>query len=217
MFDVLNLKKNHGKEEQRARDLFYALWIPDLFMQRVQDDGVWSLMCPHLCPGLSESYGEEFVERYQQYESEGRFVRQVRARDLWCAILESQIETGTPYMLYKDACNAKSNQKNLGTIQCSNLCTEIVQYTDQHEVAVCNLASLCLSKFVVSDRGAVGSINPNSGRAYFDHGALHRVTKIVTRNLNKIIDINSYPVPGAQDSNMKHRYVCSTVYRCRNG
>ena len=205
VFDVLNLKKNHGKEEQRARDLFYALWIPDLFMKRVEEDGVWSLMCPNLSPGLADCYGSEFEEKYQKYEAEGRFVRQVRARDLWGAILESQIETGTPYMLYKDACNSKSNQQNLGTIQCSNLCTEIVQYTDEEEVAVCNLASICLPKFVVSDRGPVGSIAPESGRAYLDHAALHSATKIVTRNLNKIIDVNSYPVEGSRTSNMRHR------------
>jgi ribonucleoside-diphosphate reductase alpha subunit len=142
ILDVLNLKKNHGKEEQRARDLFYGLWIPDLFMKRVEKDGVWSLMCPHQCPGLSECHGNEFDELYEKYESEGRFVRQMRARDVWSAILESQIETGTPYMLFKDAANDKSNQKNLGTIQCSNLCTEIIQYTDEEEVAVCNLASM---------------------------------------------------------------------------
>jgi ribonucleoside-diphosphate reductase subunit M1 len=205
VFDVLNLKKNHGKEEQRARDLFFGLWIPDLFMKRVHEDGVWSLMCPHLCRGLSECYGVAFEKLYQQYENEGRFVRQVKARELWVAILESQIETGTPYMLYKDACNAKSNQQNIGTIQCSNLCTEIVQYTNREEVAVCNLACLCLSKFVVSDRGPVGSVNPEKGRAYFDHKALHHAVKIVTRNLNKIIDINSYPVPESQTSNFRHR------------
>jgi ribonucleoside-diphosphate reductase alpha subunit len=205
VFDVLNLKKNHGKEEQRARDLFYGLWIPDLFMKRVEEDGVWSLMCPHQCAGLSECYGPAFEALYQCYELEGRYVRQVRARDLWGAILESQIETGTPYMLYKDACNAKSNQQNLGTIQCSNLCTEIIQYTDKAEVAVCNLASICLPKFVVSDRGQFGSVNHESGRAYFDHDALHRATKIVTRNLNKVIDINSYPVPESRNSNFRHR------------
>lgn len=205
IFDVLNLKKNHGKEEQRARDLFYGLWIPDLFMKRVEEGGTWSLMCPHQCSGLSECYGPEFEALYQKYEEEGRFSRQVRARDLWGAILESQIETGTPYMLYKDACNSKSNQKNLGTIQCSNLCTEIIQYTDEEEVAVCNLASICLPKFVVSDRGKFGSVNPESGKAYYDHEALHRATKIVTRNLNKVIDVNDYPVEGAKLSNQKHR------------
>lgn len=142
ILDVLNLKKNHGKEEQRARDLFYGLWIPDLFMERVENDEMWSLMCPHECPGLSECYGKEFEKKYRQYEKEGRYIRQMRAREVWSAILESQIETGTPYMLYKDAANEKSNQKNLGTIQCSNLCTEIIQYTNQEEVAVCNLASM---------------------------------------------------------------------------
>ncbi|GAX12271.1 ribonucleoside-diphosphate reductase alpha chain [Fistulifera solaris] len=205
IFDVLNLKKNHGKEEHRARDLFYALWIPDLFMKRVEEDGMWSLMCPRQCPGLPEQYGSAFEELYEGYEREGRFVKQIRARELWSAILESQIETGTPYMLYKDSCNTKSNQKNLGTIQCSNLCTEIVQYTSPEEVAVCNLASICLSKFVVTDRGPIGSSNPDSGSAFFDHAALHRATKVVTRNLNKIIDVNSYPVEGARTSNMNHR------------
>ena len=205
IFDVLNLKKNHGKEEQRARDLFYGLWIPDLFMRRVEENGVWSLMCPHQCPGLPECHGKEFEELYTKYEKEGRYIRQVRARELWGAILESQIETGTPYMLYKDACNAKSNQQNLGTIQCSNLCTEIVQYTDSEEVAVCNLASICLPRFVVSDRGPNGSVEPSAGRAYFDHEALHGVVKTVTRNLNKIIDVNAYPVPGSQLSNFRHR------------
>lgn len=142
VLDVLNLKKNHGKEEQRARDLFYGLWVPDLFMKRVENDEMWSLMCPHQCPGLQECHGEEFDQLYCKYEDEGRYVRQMRARELWSAILESQIETGTPYMLYKDAANVKSNQRNLGTIQCSNLCTEIIQYTDKEEVAVCNLASM---------------------------------------------------------------------------
>jgi ribonucleotide reductase alpha subunit len=142
IFDVLNLKKNHGKEEQRARDLFYGLWIPDLFMKRVEEDGTWSLMCPDQCRGLQYCHGEEFEKLYTQYEKEGKAVRTVRARELWGAILDAQIETGTPYMLYKDACNAKSNQQNLGTIQCSNLCTEIVQYTDSEQIAVCNLASM---------------------------------------------------------------------------
>jgi len=142
IFDVLNLKKNHGKEEQRARDLFYGLWVPDLFMKRVQEDSIWSLMCPHACQGLEQCYGDDFERLYHQYESEGRFVRQVRARELWTAIVLAQIESGTPYMLYKDAANVKSNQRNLGTIQCSNLCTEIIQYTSSTEVAVCNLASM---------------------------------------------------------------------------
>jgi hypothetical protein len=142
IFDVLNLKKNHGKEEQRARDLFYGLWVPDLFMERVEKDGMWSLMCPHQCPGLQRCHGDEFRALYKQYEAEGKFVKQIRARDLWGAILDAQIETGTPYLLYKDAANEKSNQKNLGTIQSSNLCTEIIQYTDNEEIAVCNLASM---------------------------------------------------------------------------
>ncbi|CAJ1962861.1 unnamed protein product [Cylindrotheca closterium] len=205
VLDLLNLKKNHGKEEQRARDLFYGLWIPDLFMKRVENDEMWSLMCPDLTPGLAACHGKEFEELYCKYEKEGKFVRQLRARDVWAAILESQIETGTPYMLYKDAANTKSNQQNLGTIQCSNLCTEIIQYTDSEEVAVCNLASICLPKFVVSDRGQFGSVSLDSGRAYYDHEALHRITKMVTRNLNRIIDINSYPIDGARTSNMKHR------------
>jgi ribonucleoside-diphosphate reductase alpha subunit len=205
IFDVLNLKKNHGKEEHRARDLFFGLWIPDLFMQRVEEDGVWSLMCPDQCKGLADCSGDEFEKLYTLYETSNKFVRQVRARELWSAIIESQIETGTPYMLYKDACNKKSNQKNLGTIQCSNLCTEIIQYTDKNEVAVCNLASICLPKYVVSDRGALGSVNQESDRAYFDHGALHRAVKIITRNLNKIIDLNSYPVDEARFSNFRHR------------
>lgn len=203
VFDVLNLRKNHGKEEQRARNLFYGLWVPDLFMKRVEEDGVWSLMCPHQCPGLAECHGEKFDQLYEGYESEGRYIRQVRARSLWAAILDAQIETGTPYLLYKDAANRKSNQLNLGTIQCSNLCTEIIQYTDEEEVAVCNLASICLSKFVVSERGSYGSTEP--GTAYFDHEELHRVAKIVTKNLDKVIDINQYPIEGAKKSNRSHR------------
>ncbi|EED92236.1 ribonucleoside reductase [Thalassiosira pseudonana CCMP1335] len=205
IFDVLNLKKNHGKEEQRARNLFYGLWVPDLFMKRVEEDGVWSLMCPHRCPGLSECHGEKFEELYAKYESDGRYTRQVRARELWAAILEAQIETGTPYLLYKDAANKKSNQQNLGTIQCSNLCTEIIQYTNEEEVAVCNLASICLPKFVVSDRGNFGSTE-GSG-AYFDHEQLHKVAKIVTKNLDKVIDVNQYPIEGAKKSNRSHRPV----------
>merc|ERR1719162_2514714 len=205
IFDVLNLKKNSGKEEQRARDLFYGLWIPDLFMKRVEQDGKWSLMCPDKCRGLAKCHGDEFNKLYEQYESEGKYVRQVKAREIWGAILDAQIETGTPYLLYKDSANAKSNQKNLGTIQCSNLCTEIIQYTDEEEVAVCNLASICLPMFVVSKRGAYGSVNPDSGIAYFDHEALHKTTKIVTRNLNRVIDINSYPISGAEISNQRHR------------
>jgi len=205
IFDVLNLKKNHGKEEQRARDLFYGLWVPDLFMERVENDGKWSLMCPHQCQGLQSCHGAEFRRLYEQYEAEGRFVRQIRARDLWGAILDAQIETGTPYLLYKDAANEKSNQKNLGTIQSSNLCTEIIQYTDEEEVAVCNLACICIPKFVSSERGKIGSIDPESGKAYFDHIALHRAAKTVTRNLNKVIEVNAYPIPGAAKSNRLHR------------
>jgi len=203
IFDVLNLRKNHGKEEQRARNLFYGLWVPDLFMKRVEEDGMWSLMCPHQCPGLAECHSEKFEELYEKYESEGRFKRQVRARVLWSAILDAQIETGTPYLLYKDAANSKSNQKNLGTIQCSNLCTEIIQYTSDEEVAVCNLASICLSKFVVSERGRFGSTKV--GAAFFDHEQLHKVTKIITRNLDKVIDVNQYPIDGARQSNRNHR------------
>eukprot|EP00804_Cyclotella_cryptica_P002203 CCRYP_018258-RE/>CCRYP_018258-RE protein AED:0.36 eAED:0.36 QI:0/0.5/0.42/1/0.5/0.42/7/0/646 len=197
IFDVLNLKKNHGKEEQRARNLFYGLWVPDLFMTRVEEDGVWSLMCPHRCPGLAECHGDDFDELYMKYEAEKKYTRQVRARELWAAILDAQIETGTPYLLYKDSANRKSNQKNLGTIQCSNLCTEIIQYTSEEEVAVCNLASI--------NRGRYGSVSDDSAAAYFDHEQLHRVTKIVTRNLDKVIDVNQYPIEGAKKSNRSHR------------
>lgn len=192
IFDFLNLRKNTGAEEVRARDLFYALWIPDLFMKRVEADGDWSLMCPHDCPGLFDTYGEEFEKLYEKYEADGKFIRKVRAQSLWFAIIESQVETGVPYMLYKDACNAKSNQKNLGTIKCSNLCTEIVQYTSKDEVAVCNLASIALNMFVKPDKT-------------YDFEKLKMVTKIVTRNLNKVIDVNFYPVPEAERSNMRHR------------
>ncbi|XP_065184212.1 ribonucleoside-diphosphate reductase large subunit-like [Sycon ciliatum] len=192
VFEFLDLKKNTGKEENRARDLFYALWVPDLFMKRVEDNGVWSLMCPNECPGLAETWGAEFEELYTKYEAEGRFRKQIQAQKLWFAVLESQVETGTPYMLYKDACNGKSNQQNLGTIQCSNLCTEIVEYTAPDEVAVCNLASLAVNMFV------------KPGGTY-DFQKLHDVTKVITRNLNKIIDINYYPVPEARRSNMRHR------------
>jgi len=208
VFDVLNLKKNHGKEEQRARNLFYGFWVPDLFMKRVEEDGMWSLMCPNQCPGLSNCYGDEFVKLYEKYENEGKVVRTVRARELWGSVLDAQIETGTPYLLYKDACNRKSNQKNLGTIQCSNLCTEIIQYTDEEEVAVCNLGSICLAKFVVSTRGPYGFVDSTSTsgqEAYFDHEALHKTVKILTRNLNKIIDVNKYPAYGCEKSNTRHR------------
>ncbi|MBK7231620.1 MAG: ribonucleoside-diphosphate reductase subunit alpha [Saprospiraceae bacterium] len=189
--DFLELKKNHGKEEMRARDLFYALWIPDLFMQRVKEDGQWSLFCPNEAPGLYDTYGGEFEALYHQYEAEGKARKIVRAQELWFNILESQIETGTPYILYKDAANKKSNQKNLGTIRSSNLCTEIIEYTAPDEVAVCNLASISLSKFVENKK--------------FNFKTLEEVTKVITRNLNKIIDINYYPIPEARNSNFRHR------------
>lgn len=192
VFDFLDLRKNTGKEEQRARDLFYAMWVPDLFMKRVEADAEWSLMCPNECPGLHEVWGEEFEELYKKYEQEGRARRKVKAQKLWFAILEAQIETGTPYMLYKDSCNRKSNQQNLGTIKSSNLCTEILEYTSPDEIAVCNLASIALNMFVNPDRT-------------FDFERLHQVTQVATRNLNKIIDINYYPVPEARRSNFRHR------------
>jgi ribonucleoside-diphosphate reductase alpha chain len=191
VFEFLDLKKNHGKEEIRARDLFYALWIPDLFMQRVEDNGDWSLFCPNEAPGLSDCYGKEFEALYEKYEKEGRARKTVKAQELWFAVLESQTETGTPYMLYKDACNKKSNQKNLGTIKSSNLCTEIIEYTAQDEVAVCNLASIALPKYIIDGK--------------FDHQKLYDVTYVVTKNLNRIIDINYYPVEEARNSNMRHR------------
>lgn len=192
VFDFLDLKKNHGKEEQRARDLFYALWIPDLFMQRVKDNGDWTLMCPHECPGLSETHSAEFEALYTRYEAEGKGRKTIKAQDLWFKILESQIETGTPYMLYKDAANAKSNQQNLGVIKSSNLCTEIIEYTAPDEIAVCNLASLALPKFVTEE-------------GTFDHNKLFEVTYQATLNLNKIIDENYYPVEEAKNSNFRHR------------
>lgn len=193
IFDFLDLKKNHGKEEMRARDLFYAMWTPDLFMKRVEADAEWTLMCPNECPGLFDCHSDEFEALYLKYESEGKGRKTIRARELWEKILESQIETGTPYMLYKDAANRKSNQKNLGTIRSSNLCTEIMEYTSPDEVAVCNLASIALPMFIKD--GA------------FDHDELFRVTKQVTKNLNRVIDRNYYPVPEAENSNMRHRPV----------
>ncbi len=192
IFDFLELKKNHGKEELRARDLFYGLWIPDLFMQRVENDEHWSLFCPNEAPGLYDSYGGKFEKLYHQYEQEGRARKTIRARELWEAITDSQIETGTPYLLYKDAANKKSNQQNLGTIRSSNLCTEIIEYTAPDEVAVCNLASIALSKFVRKDRS-------------FDFDKLAEITRVLTRNLNKVIDINYYPIPEARKSNLRHR------------
>ncbi|PIF31605.1 ribonucleoside-diphosphate reductase alpha chain [Flavobacterium sp. 9] len=193
IFDFLDLKKNTGKEEMRARDLFFAMWTSDLFMKRVQEDASWTLMCPNECPGLYDVYGEEFETMYLDYEFRGKGRKTIRARELWEKILESQIETGTPYMLYKDAANRKSNHKNLGTIRSSNLCTEIMEFTSKDEIAVCNLASISLPMFI--DNGK------------FDHEALYNVTKRVTRNLNKVIDRNYYPVKEAENSNMRHRPV----------
>ncbi len=191
VFEFLDLRKNHGKEEMRARDLFYALWICDLFMKRVEANGDWSLFCPNEAPGLSECWGDEFEKLYEQYEAEGRARKTIKAQELWFAILESQIETGTPYMLYKDAANSKSNQQNLGTIKSSNLCTEIMEYTSPDEVAVCNLASIALPRFVINGK--------------FDHEKLYEVTYQATKNLNKIIDNNYYPIIEAKNSNLKHR------------
>ena len=193
IFEFLDLKKNTGKEEMRARDLFFAMWTSDLFMKRVEEDTTWTLMCPNECPGLDEVYGEEFEALYISYEAQGKGRKTIKARELWEKILESQIETGTPYMLYKDAANRKSNQKNLGTIRSSNLCTEIMEYTSADEIAVCNLASISLPMFV--ENGA------------FNHKLLYDVTKRVTRNLNKVIDRNYYPVIEAENSNMRHRPV----------
>ncbi|RYJ39223.1 MULTISPECIES: ribonucleoside-diphosphate reductase subunit alpha [Flavobacterium] len=193
IFDFLDLKKNHGKEEMRARDLFFAMWTSDLFMKRVQEDGPWTLMCPNECPGLYDVYGDEFEALYTGYEAQGKGRKTIRARELWEKILESQIETGTPYMLYKDAANRKSNHKNLGTIRSSNLCTEIMEFTSKDEIAVCNLASISLPMFVENGE--------------FNHESLYNVTKRVTRNLNKVIDRNYYPVQEAENSNMRHRPV----------
>jgi ribonucleoside-diphosphate reductase alpha chain len=193
IFDFLDLKKNTGKEEMRARDLFFAMWTSDLFMKRVQEDSFWTLMCPNECPGLYDVYGDEFEALYMSYESQGKGRKTIKARELWEKILESQIETGTPYMLYKDAANRKSNQKNLGTIRSSNLCTEIMEYTSKDEIAVCNLASISLPMFVENGK--------------FDHDLLFNVTKRVTRNLNKVIDRNYYPVKEAENSNLRHRPV----------
>ena len=192
VFDFLEMRKNHGKEEQRARDLFYALWIPDLFMKRVEENGDWTLMCPNECPGLPETHSAEFDALYTKYEKEGKGRKTIKAQDLWFKILESQVETGTPYMLFKDAANSKSNQKNLGTIRSSNLCTEIIEYTAPDEIAVCNLASIALPKFVKSD-------------GTFDHDKLFEITYQTTKNLNCIIDRNYYPVIEARNSNMRHR------------
>ena len=192
IFEFLQLKKNHGKEELRARDLFYAMWIPDLFMKRVESNEDWSLFSPDEAKDLHETYGEEFEKLYDKYEKEGKARKTVKAQDLWFEILESQIETGNPYILYKDAANKKSNQKNLGTIKSSNLCTEIIEYTSPDEVAVCNLASIALNKFVKDD-------------LTYDHQKLYEITKVITKNLNKVIDVNYYPVEEARNSNLRHR------------
>ena len=196
IMDWLELRKNHGAEEERARDLFYALWIPDLFMERVQNDEMWSLMCPDICKGLSTSYGDDFKKLYLKYEKEGKFIKQVKAQQIWYKILEAQIETGTPYMAYKDAVNLKSNQKNIGTIKSSNLCIEINEFTSPDEIAVCNLASICLPMFVDYDE---------NDKPKYNYEKLHHITKVITKNLNKIIDKNFYPVDKAWRSNMKHR------------
>ena len=217
IYDFLDLKKNHGDEEMRARDLFYALWISDLFMEKVKKDEMWSLFCPDACPGMSDVYGDKFRELYDKYTSEGRAVRTVKARELWFKILDSQMETGTPYLLYKDPANEKSNQKNLGTIKSSNLCTEIIEYSDGEQTAVCNLASLSLTKFVsVSNQGVSvsnqGVSVSNQGVSVsvgtpptFNYDELHRVTKVVTANLNRIIDVNFYPTEKTRLSNLLHR------------
>lgn len=195
VFDFLDLRKNHGKEEMRARDLFFALWTPDLFMQRVKEDGEWTLMCPNECPGLADTYGKDFEKLYKKYEKAGKGRKTIRARVLWEKVVESQVETGTPYILYKDACNEKSNQKNLGTIRSSNLCTEIIEYTAPDEVAVCNLASIALPMYI------------NEETNTFDHEKLYNITRVITKNLNKVIDRNYYPVAEAKNSNMRHRPV----------
>jgi ribonucleoside-diphosphate reductase subunit M1 len=211
VFDFLDLRKNLGKEEARARDLFYGLWTPDLFMKRVEQNGDWSLFCPNECPGLADCWGEDFEELYTRYEREGKSRKTIKAQQLWFAVLEAQVETGNPYMLFKDACNRKSNQQNLGTIKCSNLCTEIVEYTAPDETAVCNLASIALSRFVVDKElpldqqpmKQVGSLGA-PGR-YFDFEKLAEVAATVACNLNKIIDVNYYPAETARNSNMRHR------------
>ena len=195
VFDFLDLRKNHGKEEMRARDLFFALWTPDLFMQRVKEDAEWTLMCPNECPGLADTYGKDFEKLYKKYEKAGKGRKTIRARELWEKVVESQVETGTPYMLYKDACNEKSNQKNLGTIRSSNLCTEIIEYTAPDEVAVCNLASIALPMYIDEETNT------------FDHEKLYNITRVITKNLNKVIDRNYYPVAEAKNSNMRHRPV----------
>ena len=191
--DWLDLKKNHGDESLRARDLFYGLWVSDLFMQAVKDDGYWYLMCPDVCPGLSDAYGATFERIYNSYVKEEKFTKKMKARELWFKILDAQMETGTPYLLYKDSANLKSNQQNLGTIKSSNLCTEIIEYSDKDQTAVCNLASIGLPMFV------------DTKTKTFDYNKLHAITKIVTANLDKVIDINYYPTEKTQRSNLLHR------------
>ncbi|GLJ25547.1 hypothetical protein SUGI_0489250 [Cryptomeria japonica] len=211
VFEFLELRKNHGKEENRARDLFYALWVPDLFMKRVEENSTWALFCPNEAPGLADCWGEEFERLYLKYEQEGRAKKIIQAHKLWFSILEAQIETGNPYMLFKDTCNRKSNQQNLGTIKSSNLCTEIVEFTSPTETAVCNLASIALSRYV-KEKGVPNESQPSKlvgsrgcRNRYFDFDKLAEVTSIVTYNLNKIIDVNYYPVETAKRSNMRHR------------
>ncbi|CAH6718224.1 ribonucleoside-diphosphate reductase large chain 2 [[Candida] jaroonii] len=201
IFDVLDLRKNYGKEEMRARDLFYGLWVPDLFMEKVKSNEDWCLFSPDTCPGLSDCYGDEFRKKYEKYEAQGKFKRKIKAQELWISILESQTETGGPYILYKDACNRKSNQKNLGVIKSSNLCCEIVEYSSPEETAVCNLASLALPSYV----------KENDNEMTFDFLYLHKVTKVLTRNLDKIIDVTRYPIEGSRTSNSKHRPVAIGV------
>ena len=190
--DFLELKKNHGDEDMRARDLFYALWVPSLFMRQVRDDGDWHLFCPDKCPGLADCYGADFDNLYADYVSQGKYNKVMKARELWMKICDSQMETGTPYILYKDLANAKSNQQNLGVIKSSNLCCEVIEYSDSEQSAVCNLASIGLTNFVTKDK-------------QFDYAKLHRVTKVVTNNLNKVIDINFYPTEKTRLSNLLHR------------
>ena len=210
VMDFLELRLNQGDEEMRCRDLFTAMWIPDLFMEKVEKDEEWHLMCPHECPGLPDVYGEEFNELYRTYVAQGRFKKAVKAREVWDAILKSQVETGTPYMCYKDAANAKSNQKNIGTIKSSNLCTEIMEVSGPDETAVCNLASICLPTFVKN--ASYGSADGSSGTTpYFDFEDLHDVARVVTRNLNRVIDRNYYPTEAARKSNMRHRPIAIGV------
>lgn len=193
ILQFLDLKKPHGSEEERARDLFYAMWVPDLFMERVKSNGKWSLMCPDQCPGLSDLWGDEFKVLYEKYEAEGKYTKQLNAQEVWFKILEAQIETGTPYLCYKDAANRKSNQQNLGTIKCSNLCSEVIEYTSSEEIAVCNLASICLPSYYDPETKS------------FDHKKLHEMVKVVTKNLNKVIDVNFYPLEKTRVSNLRHR------------